>query len=230
MTRGEINVGHVIDLKALPLKVIAVSSKRIEIGARVTYSDILASALLGQFVPLLPRVVGEITGGRQLVQQATPVGSACFNMPGTDVPGLLVAVDARIIVHGIQGSRTLRARDFFLDAFRVALQPGEFVTGFSLMPHSRAGYCKIKHCSGSWPIATASAVQYSSDGPITLVLGAVQAVPLCFEVTDLTQVDELVREGVRNPWSDVLAPGSYRVRVAAPAARRAIANLEEITS
>ena len=190
MHRDEVHVEHVVDLRGLGLDTITVDGEQVEIGAMVTYADVLLSPALRGTVPLLPRAAREVTGGRQLVQQATLVGSACHNAPGSDMPGVLVALDARMRLHGTGGPREVAARDFLLDASRVDLRPGEFVTSFVVGRTMHVGYCKVKHSTGSWPIATASVLRHPGGGSMTVTLGAVQAVPLRIEIDDPDRLED----------------------------------------
>lgn len=231
MTRGEIKVGHVLDIRGLGIDRIGESDDGgIEVGAMVTYADLIASPLVATRAPVLATVARGITGGRQLTQQATLVGSACFNFPSSDAPGVLAGLGAQFRVAGPQGVRTAAASEFFLDAYRVDLRRGEIVTGVRIPGAARGGYCKIKHSAGSWPIATATAV---FDGPdaqrLRVSLGAVAAVPLVVTVDDPARLADDVTAGLGVPWSDVLAPASYRASIAPVAARRAADRLMEIS-
>ncbi|MTD54675.1 FAD binding domain-containing protein [Amycolatopsis pithecellobii] len=229
LTRGEIDVGHLLDLRGLGLGTIREVPDGAEIGAMVTYADVLASPVIAERVPLVARVARGITGGRQITQQGTPVGSACFNFPTTDAPGMFAALRARFQVAGPSGTRQVSAADFFVDAYRIGLEPGELVTGVLVPTTKRGGYCKIKHASGSWPIATAAAVfDGAADGRLRVALGAVQAVPLVVTADDPGQLAERVRDAIDAPWADVLAPADYRVRVAPVVARRAVDELLEV--
>ncbi|CAN7658675.1 FAD binding domain-containing protein [Caballeronia sp. LjRoot34] len=227
MNRDEIHVSNVVDLADLGLSEIVVSDDAVQIGARVTYDDVLHSVALKDSAPLLPRFARGVTGGRQLVQQATLVGSACLNFPSTEVPAVFVALQANVRVHGPGGFREVPASDFFLGALKVALAPGEFVTSVAFARTERAGYCKIKHSSGSWPIVTACVVRDIKSGVLSATLGAVEAVPFRVEFDKPQQLEQLVNDTITSPWSDELAPGSYRAAVAAVAARRAFDEFEE---
>ena len=227
MTRDEIHVEHVVDLGGLGLDTLVFHGDNIEIGAMTTYADILSSTELSRLAPLLGRAARGVTGGRQIICQATVVGAICHNYPGSDMPGVLVALDAGIRIYGTSGFREVSAGDFLLGASKVDLRPGEFVVSFLVRPLTNVGYCKIKHSTGSWPIATASAIRDRATGKIAVTLGAIQAVPIHLKLDDLDQLDQQVREAVIAPWSDVLAPGSYRAAIAGVVARRAIADLQE---
>lgn len=234
MTRDEVSVGHIVDLQALDgAHAISADADRLRLGALVTYDDVLRSPDVALRLPHLARVASEVTGGRQLRSTGTIVGSACFAMPGSDMPAAIAGLGATLRIHGPGGWRDAPAREFFLAAFRPALAPGEFVhsADFPLLARS-TGYCKVKHCSGSWPIATASAVRDSRSTRITL--GAVQATPLTVELSDEAVSDrqaliDEVTAAITEPWSDPLAPGSYRARIAGIVAARAHDDMEGAT-
>jgi len=232
MGRHLLEVDHVVDLKDLDLGGISRIDGRIELGARVTYADVLRSDLLQSDLTLLPRMARGVTGGRQLTQQATLVGAACSQFPTTDAPGALVALNGEVHLHGPDGWRIAPIADFLIDALRIDVRPGEFVAAMRFAPQQAGGYCKVKHSTGSWPIVTASAVPMSGGG-VTVSLGAVQAVPLVVQLADPLDSAELTRtveNAITDPWSDVFAQGSYRADIAATVARRAVADLYEGTS
>jgi len=225
MGRNEISVDHVVDLRDLPLRAIEAVGDELHVGAMATYGDILASPIARELCPLLPRAAAEVTGGRQIVDHTTLVGACCFNYPGSDMPGVLVAINATFQVHGPGGERRVAAHHFFRGVFEVDLRGGEFVTGFSAPRHERAGYCKIKHATGSWPIATASAI--GDPGGVSITLGAVQAIPAKFAFRGFEALEAQVKTHVVNPFEDDLAPAWYRARIAAVAARRAVTDMNE---
>ncbi|MGY1690739.1 FAD binding domain-containing protein [Geodermatophilus sp. SYSU D01105] len=235
MNRDQVHVGHVVDLRGLGLRSIEVTDEQVVLEALVTYADVLRSADLGQAAPHLRRVAHGVTGGRQIRNTGTLAGSACFAMPGSDAPAALVGVDATFRLSGPDGEREVRAADFYVDAFATTLGTGEFLRAITV-PRTAAttGYAKVKHSSGSWPIATATARR--SDGSMTVTLGSVQATPLHVDVSDLVTdgpVDraalaDRVRSAVTAPWTDVLAPGDYRARIAGAVAARAVSELEGV--
>jgi carbon-monoxide dehydrogenase medium subunit len=230
MTRHAIEVEHIVDLKDLGLDAITNIDGMIEVGARVSYGDVINCDMLRSELPLLPRMAGGITGGRQLTQQATLVGAACCQFPTTDAPGVLWALDALFGVHGPEGGRTVPINRFFLDALLVDLGPGEFVATMRFARQPAGGYCKVKHSTGSWPIVTASALPDRSGG-LRVTMGALQALPLSVVVDDAHDREELrhsVEAAITAPWSDVLAPGSYRADIAAAVASRAADELQGV--
>lgn len=227
MNRGELNVAHVMDLRGMGLRGIERNHGRVRLGAMVTYDDALASPLLAESVPLLPRVARGVTGGRQLTGHATLVGALSHAFPGADMPGALTALNATVELHGPAGTRETPIEEFLLGAQHIDRRAGEFVTGVTVDSLLRSGYCKVKHATGSWPIATASAID---DGDtFTVTLGAVQARPLRVIIPDPTPaaVAQAVDAAVTAPWTDVLASGHYRARIASVVARRALTELQQ---
>lgn len=236
MTRGERTVTDAIDLRGLDLAGVVLRDGELEVGAMTTYAEVLASPVLRERAPLLHTLAAGVTGGRQIHNLGTVGGSACFAFPSSDVPACLVALDARMRLQATSGVREVRAGEFFLDAYRSALAPGEILTAI-VIPAAAGGvgYYKLKLCESSWPIATAAAVVTggTADAAGNVTLGGVQRTPLRIDLGDALdgegatrisaeRLDALVAEKLDDPWDDELAPGSYRVAVAGVIARRAI--------
>jgi aerobic carbon-monoxide dehydrogenase medium subunit len=234
LVRRQLAVSHVVDLCDLGLEGIGVSGDGVEIGARVSYADVIESADLAAAAPLLPRMAAGITGGAQIRNQGTIGGSACYANPASDVPACLVALDATMRLEGPAGARDVAAADFFVDAFASARTADELLVSLAIPRRSAAyGYAKLKLSESSWPIATAVAVR-RPDGGATLTVGGVRSRPLQVELepdTGADDFDELIGPALDESWADVLADGEYRKAVAPAVARRAwaemVANDEE---
>ena len=237
MTRDEISVSHAVDLRGAGLTGIETSGEGVRIGSMVTYSDALDSRLVALELPLLSQMASVITGGSQLRNQATLGGAAAYANPSSDVPGVLVALEATFTVCGSAGRRSVAAADFFVGAYSTAMEPGEVLEAFTIRPREgRYGYGKIKLSEGSWPIATASACLAPTGPQGSVTVGAVEAVPFTVDISsamdeagqvDLSVVDALVLDRVRQPWEDVLADGDYRRAIAGVVARRAVHSAQQ---
>jgi aerobic carbon-monoxide dehydrogenase medium subunit len=242
MVRGERVATDAVHLRALGLNDITVSDGTLEVGAMATYTDLIRSAAAAKYADLLVTVATGITGGAQIRNLGTVGGSACYANPSSDIPATLVALDARLRVHGRGTARAVPAAEFYRDAYRTALGPHEILTGI-LVPAGDcwAGYYKLKLSESSWPIATAAAV-VRRDGDAwrgRLVLGGVRATPVLVDLTPLLgsgggispehveTARHLVEEQLDAPWDDELAPAEYRRDVAPTVAARAITALNE---
>lgn len=83
-------------------------------------------------------------------------GSLAFADPAADYPPALVAAGAEIEIAGAGGRRTVSAKDFFVDWYTTALEPGEIVTAV-LLPRLRHGlgiYRKFARVTGDFAIAS----------------------------------------------------------------------------
>jgi len=228
MTRGERLVSDVVDLRRLGLGTIEESDGHVALGARATYADVVASDLVRRRAPLLHVAATGVTGGRQIHNLGTVGGSACYAFPSSDVPACLVALGARMRIEGPEGGREVGAEEFFIDAFRSALEPGEILTTIAIPVVERGvGYHKLKLTEGSWPIATAAAVAGDGAGGGNVTLGGVARTPLRIDAAEGDRLDAVVAERVTDPWDDELAPGWYRQSVAPAIARRALAQAME---
>jgi CO/xanthine dehydrogenase FAD-binding subunit len=222
LTRGEVRPSLILDPRDLGLDAIVVTDDEIEIGARVTYADVLASDELRAALPLLQTVAQGITGGAQIRNQGTLGGSACLANPPSDVPACLVATDAVLRLRGSHGVRTVAAADFFVDARSTARRSDELLTEIVIRRSTRRfGYAKLKLSESSWPIATAVAALDERSGVGAITLGGVHRRPLRVEIAVATQIEEVVSMALDDPWDDVLAPAEYRRQVAPVVARRA---------
>jgi carbon-monoxide dehydrogenase medium subunit len=242
MVRGERVATDAVHLRALDLNGITLSDGTLEVGAMATYTDVIRSEAAVKYADLLVTVATGITGGAQIRNLGTVGGSACYANPSSDIPATLVALDARLRVHGCGAERDLLAAEFYRDAFRTGLRPDEILTTI-LVPAGEcwAGYYKLKLSESSWPIATAAAV-VRRDGDAwrgKLALGGVRATPVVIDLTPLLgsgggispehveRARHLVEEQLDAPWDDELAPAEYRRDVAPTVAARAITALNE---
>ena len=229
IARGEQAPDVLIDLFRLPgARRLEVTPTSTVVGPMVTYADLLRHS---NTPPLLRRIAGTITGGPQIRNQGTLGGSACYANPASDVPTALVASNAVMEIVGADENRLVNAADFFQGPFQTRLQTGEALVSITLPPiphHPAFGYCKIKGSESSWPIVTAAALG-ADDGVLTVVLGAAVTRPviLTFSAIDQTPfdsatIDDAVRTQNARWWTDELADGGYRRRVAPVAIARAI--------
>jgi carbon-monoxide dehydrogenase medium subunit len=245
MGRGESTVSDAVHIRGLGLSTIEPTADGVDIGAGVTYTDVL-EAPAGSVPALLSTMARGITGGAQIRNQGTLAGSACYANPSSDVPACLVALDATLHVQGTAGPRAIPAAAFFRGAFRTDLSRDEVVTRISV-PHAGApsGYSKLKLSESSWPIVTAAAVatpQADGGWRYRLAVGGACATPVLIDLSPVHDASEalalddertasLVRRAVADavvePWTDELAPGPYRRQVAGPVALRALASLQK---
>jgi carbon-monoxide dehydrogenase medium subunit len=169
----------IIDLSRMAdLAYIREQNGRIAIGAMATHHDIESSALLAQKCPLLPEAAKQI-GDVQVRNRGTLIGSLVHADPAADWPAAILALDAEIVVVGIDGkSRTVRAADFFVDLYQTALQPNEIVKEVRVASTGRsAAYIKTVQQASGFAIAGVAVVIHPRKKTVFIGVTGISAKP-----------------------------------------------------
>jgi carbon-monoxide dehydrogenase medium subunit len=230
---------HLIDLTGVEgLRSIAEVDGAIHIGAMVTQAEIIASDDLAARCPIL-RETAELIADPQVRSCGTIGGNVANGDPGNDMPAVMMALDASVILRGPGGERSLATRGFYEGPFETARDDDEILTALRI-PALAAGqgqaYCKLKRKVGDYAIA-AAAVVLTMDGGIcsqaAVALTNVGITPLYAEAASAaltgTAVDAAAIEAaveaavaITDPASDLRGPATYRRHAAGVMTRRAI--------
>ena len=160
----------------------------VEIGACVTYDELDHSAEVRAAHRVLAEVAAHIED-QQIRNKGTIGGNCCLSDPTNNLPPLLVALDARMNVRSLNGSRTVPAGEFFKGYFYTALEPSELLTSITvpaLGAHTGAGYESLNVATDAKTIVRAAAV-IQADGVIgeaRVVLARVAPIPVRYEAME----------------------------------------------
>ena len=91
----------------------------IAVGALTSYADLAGSDLLATELPLLAEAAGQV-GDPQVRHRGTIGGSLVHADPAADLPAVVLALDATLVVRGPSGSREIGAGEFFHGLFETA--------------------------------------------------------------------------------------------------------------
>lgn len=183
----------VVDVSGLTvMKQVRVQGDRIVIGASVTHAEIED----GIHEPLRGHPMQEVAAGiayRAVRNRGTLGGSLAHADPAADWIVTLTALDAQLQLLSPQAERTVRMRDFMLAAYTTALGAEEIILSVSApkAEGGRWGYYKFCRKPGEFAEASAAVWQPKTEGPVNIVLGALDGAPI--EVPELAQL--LLREG-----------------------------------
>ena len=128
MPEALIDLGPVRDLSY-----ITDAGDHIAIGALTRHHDVEHSPVLAASVPLLAHAAGQV-GDPQIRHRGTIGGSVAHADPASDLPAVLLALDAVFVARTASGesgsarSREIPAGEFFQSLFETALRPGELLT------------------------------------------------------------------------------------------------------
>jgi len=207
---------------------------RIAIGAVTRHKDVRDAPLLQEHCPIVSFTAGQI-GDPQVRHRGTIGGSVSHSDPASDLPAVLFAVDAEMLVRGPGGERTIPALDFCTGVFQTALQEGELLVEIRVpkLPASTGwSYVKMSRRAQDWATVGAAAVVERSNGGIAsaaVALTNMGATPVRARhvekaIADGAPIEEaagLAGEG-RNPPSDHAASADFRLHLAGVLTRRAL--------
>lgn len=240
MKQGMIRPSYLVNIKKIPgLKYIENGSSTIRIGTLTTHHDLEVSPVIRRYLSVIAEVEPEVANIR-VRSMGTIGGNLAFAEPLTDLPPMLIALDARVKVADQNGDRVFPVEQLFAGYYETTLQPHELITEIQvdcIPPGTGVKY--IRFSTGSDKPAVGCAVSIRVD-PATqtcvdarCVLGCVAATPL--RVRDAEDVlkgkpyraDTAAEAGriasvACSPLSDLRGSEEYKRTIAAVLMRRAI--------
>jgi aerobic carbon-monoxide dehydrogenase medium subunit len=218
-----IDIGRLRDLNY-----IRDDGDRIAVGALTTHEEAHFSELLERECPILCHTAGEI-GDPQVRHRGTIGGSVAHADPASDLPTVLLALDAELVVHGPSGDRTVPAAGFWKGIFESDLGPQDLLTEIRVPKTGGSGwsYQKFHPRAQDWAVVGVAAV--SRNGSASVALTNMGEAPVRARA-----VEEAVRGGAdpaaaaeqalegTNPPNDALASADYRRHLARVLVRRAL--------
>ncbi len=137
---------RLVDISRLEeLKGITEKGRGARIGAGSTYRELLESELLRERFPIVVEAT-ETIGDLQVRNRGTLGGSLAHADPVSDMPAVMLALDATFNLRSKRGRRSVKAREFFQGAFTTALAEDELLMEIILPPlPSGAGTTYLSH-------------------------------------------------------------------------------------
>jgi carbon-monoxide dehydrogenase medium subunit len=158
--------GTLIDIARIPeLAGIREKGGAIEIGAATVHHVVATSKLLQDRCPVVAEAASTI-GDTQVRNRGTIGGSLAHADPSADLPAVMLALEAEIQLQSANGSRTVKATDFFQGLFTVDLQPSEIITAVRFAPVKSGAYRKLYQKASHYAIVGVAAVVDVNGGKI----------------------------------------------------------------
>jgi aerobic carbon-monoxide dehydrogenase medium subunit len=139
----------------------------IVIGSMTTHYDVQRDPLVREHAALVALATDKVADP-QVRHRGTFGGSLAHADPAGDLPATAVALDAEMVVHGMDGTRTVPAAEFFTDFFTTALRPTEILVEVRLPKTTgwSAHYEKFNRVAQAWSIVAVAAAVRVADGAI----------------------------------------------------------------
>jgi carbon-monoxide dehydrogenase medium subunit len=122
-----VDIGEIEDLRDITLT----DNARLRIGALTRHADLEASPDIAVHAPLLRQAIKHVAH-TAIRNRGTFGGSLSHADPASELPACCVALDATIHIAGLDGGRTVRAREFFTGVHETSLRPGEVLVAVEI--------------------------------------------------------------------------------------------------
>ena len=237
--RYMVGVREVVDIGRLGLNFIVEEQGWLRIGAGATMRTVAQHARVQGLANGILARSAAVCGSPNIRNMATLAGNVASALPSADTPPALLALNAQVILVGVQGERLVSLDSFFVGPAR-SVREREIIRELRIplerSDSLRGGFYKIGRTAEDISMVNAVATLKIKDGRIMaarLVLGAVAPIPLRIvqaeeallgqPATEETfqRVSEIVRDEVQ-PISDQRASAAYRRRMSGIAATRAL--------
>jgi carbon-monoxide dehydrogenase medium subunit len=200
----------------------------VAIGALTRHRDLETSDLLARECGVLRAVASEV-GDNQVRHRGTLGGSAAHGDPASDLPAVLLGLDATFVARGPRGERSISARDFFHGFLETALEPDELLTEIRVPKTGPDGFAyeKFNRRAQDWAIVGALAARVDGGTHVALVnMGPVPLRAAAVEdalASGVSPADAAAHaaEGTQ-PSQDLNASPEYREHLARVLVRRAL--------
>lgn len=236
MNENLIHPEVVIDIKGISsLKKLSFRKNILQIGALVTMSQILESAIVRRHYPMM-REMARLLACTGIRNRATAVGNICSAVPCCDNGPVLMVYDAIVHVEAITGQRDIPILDWFRGPRTTALAANELVTGITIpKPQaSHAGcFAKLKRYRGEDLAQASVAVLVVEPLVYKISFGSVAPTPVrALRMESMMNgnplTDELLDDASRlieeetSPITDIRSTKEYRAKMLKTLFRRAM--------
>jgi carbon-monoxide dehydrogenase medium subunit len=216
------------------LKYVRDAGGHIAIGSLTRHRDVAEAPLLREQCPIIAHAAGLI-GDPQVRHRGTIGGSLAHGDPASDLPAVMLALDADMVVRGAEGERIVPAREFFVSVFQTAIAADEMLVEIrvpKLAASAGWSYTKMSRRAQDWATVAVAAVVERSNGSIgraSIGLTNMGATPLRATAAEdalvggaaIGDAAALIPEG-SDPPSDHAGSADFRRHLAQVLGRRAL--------
>ena len=154
MKAGVLRPHRLVSLQRLKLSSIESGSGRgLRIGAMTTLSTLERSPEVRKGWPVIARTLRTLSNVR--VRNVATLGGALAHAdPHMDLPPLLSALGAKVLLQGRNGQRAIPVEELYAGYLENTLKPGELITHVEIPPLGKRGAAYLKcttRSAGDWP-------------------------------------------------------------------------------
>ena len=196
-----------VDITGLPeLTGFSLRNGVLRVGALTTHSQIEKSPEIRTHVPLLA-LAAPFIAHPAIRNRGTLGGSLALADPAAEFPACAVALNAKLIVQGKAGERTILAERFFKGLFETDLKAGEILVGAEFpvaTKRDRQAFLELSRRQGDYAIVGLAA---QND---RIVLFGVDSRPVSLKKTSL----EETKQSIPKPTPDLYNSSATKLHLA----------------
>src|SRR5262245_1331894 len=149
------------------LSYIRTDGETLQLGGMTRQRTVERSESVARLAPLLTETMPSIAHPA-IRNRGTIGGSLAHADPAAELPAVMLALDASLVVQNTKRQRSIPAGDFFSGLFSTAMEPGELLTAIripSRQPRSGFAFQEISRRHGDFALAgVAAAVTLDTTG------------------------------------------------------------------
>jgi carbon-monoxide dehydrogenase medium subunit len=225
----------VVDIGRLgELSYVRDAGEHIAIGALTRHKDVRDAPLLQEHCPIVSHTAGLI-GDPQVRHRGTIGGSLSHGDPASDLPTVMLALDATLHIRGSDGERVVSAAEFFTGVFQTAVAPGELLVEVRVPKLGSAtgwSYVKMSRRAQDWATVAVAALVERKNGSVeraAIALTNMGATPLRASSAEaalaggssVAEAAARIAEGTEPP-SDHAGSSDFRKHLAQVLGRRSL--------
>jgi aerobic carbon-monoxide dehydrogenase medium subunit len=224
-----VDIGRLADLAY-----VRDAGTQLAIGALTRHGALSDDPLLQEHCPIVSTTARQI-GDPQVRHRGTIGGSLAHGDPASDLPAVMLAVGAEMVIRGHEGERVVPAAEFFRGVFETAVGGGEMLTEVrvpKLAGSTGWAYLKLNRRAQDWATVGVAALVHRDNGDLagaSIALTNMGATPLRAKAAEdalaggakPADAAAHMAEGTEPP-SDLSASSEFRAHLARVVGRRAL--------
>ena len=220
---------YLVDINRLDeLKYVREQDGHLLIGALTRHCDIESNTLIKENAGLLATATHHV-GDPQVRHRGTIGGAIAHGDPASDIPSALLALNAMVVVTGLDGSREIPIDDFFVGFLETDLKEDEMLTQIKVpsAPDAKWSFQKFNRRAQDWAIVGASILINNGQSGVSLVnmhstpFRATAVEEAISTGANALEASEQAAEGAE-PTADINASIDYRKHLARVLVKRGL--------
>ena len=217
---------NLVDIKGLKgLDKIKVSKRRLQIGALVTFSDLIGNKLINESFPVISEMC-QTVASKAIRNRATMVGNICSAVPCMDSGAILSVYNAQVNASDYYEEREIPISKWFKGPRKTTIRKKEMVLGLNLdAPKQHAGaYIKLGRYKGEDLAQATCAVLALPNDEYRIAFGSVGPTPIRAKkieklINGMSLTESLLNDAFKlvdeeiSPITDIRASKEYRMHM-----------------